>query len=224
MNYQVAIRSLRLMVLAAGVGLIPTAACAQPNQLEVNVRSKVAAKPLGAENLQAAPNHGPIYVVLAVQLIPAKQPLIKPVDAAVLKGRVEDALNTQGFSRLVKGQIPEVLFTVQYGRAWLNNAYSGGFEDRAQRAAREKLIIKLIAWQYFSDPKARARQLWSTTIVVDNPGYCDLNNVAEEMLAAGAPYFGRELNEEGVSLFQPLPEGRAKAGNLGVVENSPRPK
>ena len=55
-------------------------------------------------------------------------------------------------------------------------------------------------------------------MVVDDPEHRDLNAIAEKMLAAGAPYFGRELKEEEVDVYKPLPEGRVNVGTPEVVE------
>jgi hypothetical protein len=239
---------LQLVVLAAGLLLIPNALRAQVNQLEIDVRAKIADKPFGKSNLKEAPEHGKVYAILAVQLISNEQKMVRPVDANMLKGLVRHELDTHGFRQVVKGQNPEILITVQYGRAWLWNPYYGdeqvmyisdppqrhislashvsprqtvtGFEGKAQSAEREKLCIKLTAWHYTTDPKAKAKQLWSTTIVVDDPDHRDLNAIAEEMLKAGAPYFDKEIKEEEVAVYKRLPDGHVKVGTPEVVDPS----
>jgi hypothetical protein len=96
---------------------------------------------------------------------------------------------------------------------------SPGHEAKLQKARYEKLYIRVTAWSYPTDSKAHNKQLWSATMLVDDPEHRDLNAIAEKMLAAGAPYFGRELKEEEVDVFQPLPEGHVKVGTPEVVES-----
>ena len=245
----------RPMALILGLALFGFAASsirAQVNQLEIDVRAKIADKPFGKSNLKAAPEHGKVYAILAVQLIPNEEKMVRPVDAHVLLGLVRHELDTHGFRHVVKGQNPEILITIQYGRAWLNNPYFGGeqvdysgikgggpptreitvgshvderqtvagFESKAQKAEKEKLCIKLTAWQYSTDSKAKAKQLWSTTIVVDDPDHRDLNAIAEEMLKTGAPYFDKEIKEEEVAVYKPMPEGHVNVGTPEVVDRT----
>jgi len=92
------------------------------------------------------------------------------------------------------------------------------YQAKLEKAKYEKLYIRVTAWAYPKDPKARNRQLWNATMVVDDPEHRDLNTIAEKMLAAGAPYFGRELKEEEVDVYKPLPEGRVNVGTPEVVE------
>ena len=42
--------------------------------------------------------------------------------------------------------------------------------------------------------------------------------IAAEMLAAGAPYFDREIKEEEVDVYKPLPEGHVNVGTPQVVD------
>jgi hypothetical protein len=95
-----------------------------------------------------------------------------------------------------------------------------GYEANLQKAATEKLYIRVVAWAYPSGPKAKAKQLWKTTIVVDDPDHRDLNVVAAKMLEVGAPYFDRELPKPEVAVFRPVPDGRVNVGTPEVV--SPR--
>ncbi len=239
----------RAMLAAVCAGLMAYPARAdQDNQLEINVRSEVKDKPAGKPLPEGAGKHGKIYAILAVQLIPEEEKMVKPVEARKLWDLVCHELDTHGFRPVVKGQSPDILITVQYGRAWLRNPYFGneqahetgiagppvrnltpattssprqtvaGFEQKAQKAQFEKLCIKLTAWENLSDPKARARQLWNTTMIVDDPDHRDLNTIAAEMLAAGAPYFDREIKEEEVDVYKPLPEGHVNVGTPQVVD------
>ena len=241
-----------LIFPAACLGLFTTAAQAQVNQLDVGVRSTVVDKPLAKpfDNLNPpAPEHGKIYGILSVSIIPEEKKTVKPVDAYKLLDLVRHELDTHGFHQVENGLKPQILLTVQYGRAWLNNPYYGDaqaletgvdamplrtitmatatparqteatFELKAQKAECEKLCIKLTAWQYPPDPKARAKQLWTTIMVVDDPDHRDLNAIAAEMLAAGAPYFDKEIKEEEVDVYKPLPEGHVNVGTPEVVKS-----
>ena len=258
-----------IFLLLSSAILMTGAAQAQTNQLDIGVRSAVMDKPLarpfGSAKMLEAPEHGKIYGILAVQLIPEEETIVKPVDARKLMDLVCHELDTHGFHQVEKGRKPEILLTVQYGRAWLNNPYFGdaqaaadnapgaaggmggkinaakpmqmqdlsmanpklfmrlqenGVEAKAQKAQFEKLCIKLTAWQYPTDPQARAKQLWTTIMIVDDPDHRDLNAIAAEMLAAGAPYFDKEIKEEEVDVFKPLPDGRVNVGTPEVIDPS----
>ena len=93
-----------------------------------------------------------------------------------------------------------------------------GVEAKAKRAQYEKLLIKITAWEYTTDPKAHAKRLWHTLMIVDDPDHRDLNAIAAELLAAGAPYFDRETKAEEVDVVKPLPEGHVNVGTPEVVE------
>jgi hypothetical protein len=93
-----------------------------------------------------------------------------------------------------------------------------GFEAKSQKAQYEKIFIRVTAYQYPADPKAKAKQLWNTTMVADDPDHRDLNEIAQKMLEAGAPYFDKEIKEEEVDVYQPLPDGHVKVGTPEVVE------
>lgn len=91
-------------------------------------------------------------------------------------------------------------------------------EVKIRKAGMEKLYIRVAAWQYPTDLKARAKILWKTIMVVDDPEHRDLNILASRMLEAGAPYFDRETVEKEVAVYKPLPEGQVKVGNPQVIE------
>jgi hypothetical protein len=93
-----------------------------------------------------------------------------------------------------------------------------GFEAKSQKAQYEKLCIRVTAWQYPADAKTKVKQLWNTTMIVDDPDNRDLNEVAAKMLEAGAPYFDKEIKEEEVDVYKPLPDGHVKVGTPEVVE------
>ena len=180
---------------------------------------------------------------------------------------VSHELDTHGYRAVAKGQTPEILITVHYGRAWLRNPYltdkadnlatdgissiagidrlpngrdinrqnvvgsttqfmdrmSTGYEAKIQKAAAEKLYIRVTGWKYPADSKAKARMLWQTTVIVDDPDRWNLNAVAGGMLAAGAPYFNREIAEREIEVHPPVPEGHVNVGAVSVVE-PPAPK
>ena len=94
---------------------------------------------------------------------------------------------------------------------------SPGFESKLQKAAQEKLYIRVVAWAYPSDPKTKARQLWKTTMVVDDPDHRDLNKIAAKMLEAGAPFFDKEIREREADVYKSLPDGRVNVGAPEVV-------
>jgi hypothetical protein len=94
---------------------------------------------------------------------------------------------------------------------------SPGFEAKLQKAAGEKLFIRVTAWAYPTDPKAKSRMLWKTVIVVDDPDHRDLNAIAQKMLEAGAPYFDKEIREREADVYKPLPDGHVNVGAPEVV-------
>ncbi len=105
----------------------------------------------------------------------------------------------------------------------LMNQIGNGMEARLQKAQYEKLYLKVIAWQYQADPKARMKRLWMTTMAVDDPEM-DLNAVASTMLAAGGPYFGQPLKEAELEVSQPMPVAHVVVGRPQVVDApSPAP-
>ena len=247
-------RALRWWLVAGCAAVLTGAARAQLNDLDVGVRSAWKDKPFGKSDAKPGKDHGRVYALLQVKMIASEDKLVKPVDANRLAGLVVHELDAHGFSRVLKGNKPEILITILYGRGWLRNPYLAcagpetpggessvggvdapsvtitgipsqlfkekgtGFEGKLQKAQYEKLYIHLTAWKYPTEPKERAKQLWTTTMIVDDPDHRDLNAVAAEMLAAGAPYFDKEINEEEVDVNRPLPEGRVNLGTPEVVD------
>jgi hypothetical protein len=243
-----------LVFSAACLGLLAIAVRAQDGQLDIQVRSALLDQPSEYSSDKSPTagtgNHGRVYAIVAVQLIKSDDKIVRPVDAHVLMDEVRHELDTHGFRQAVKGQKPDILLTVQYGRAWLTNPYFGGgqaqamqkqdgdvmkqditgdiklltrlqaigAEAKAQRAQYEKLLIKITAWEYTTDPKAHAKRLWHTLMITDDPDHRDLNTIAAELLAAGAPYFDRETKDEEVDVTKPLPEGHVNVGTPEVVE------
>ena len=100
----------------------------------------------------------------------------------------------------------------------LMNERTPGYLAKVQKGSLAKLYVRVTAWDYPYDPKSRARMRWKTTAVVDDPDHQDLNRIASRMLAASAPYFGRETPEKEVAVYAPPPDGQVKVGTPEVVE------
>jgi hypothetical protein len=92
-----------------------------------------------------------------------------------------------------------------------------GWEAKLQKAGGEKLFIRVTAFEYPKDPKAKPKMLWKTVIVVDDPDHRDLNKIAAAMLAAGVPYFDKEIREPEATVYKPIPDGRVNVGAPEVV-------
>ena len=256
-------RTLSLALAIGGTGLLMNFVQAQENQLDVGVRPTVVDPSnlhTGKSKIPNSGGHGKIYSVLSVQEITADQKLVKPVDEDAILQLLSHELNANGFQPYARGQRPEIILTVSYGRGELHNPYirdqgevggipsapapggngqndSGatsasingafplqlydeknpGWEAKLQKAAAEKLYIRVTAWSYPTDSKAKARMLWKTIMVVDDPDHRDLNAVAAKMLEAGAPYFDREVLDPEVDVYTPLPDGQVKVGTPEVV-------
>lgn len=97
-----------------------------------------------------------------------------------------------------------------------------GYEAKMQKAQYEKLFIQVLGWAYQPDPHGKAKTLWMTTMVVDDPDHRDLNAIMGEMLAGGAPYFGKLLNEPEVDVYRPMPNANVKVGTPTVVPSKTR--
>lgn len=89
----------------------------------IGVRAKVV-EPAPAKPGEGLPDtHGKVYGILSVGLIQPREPLLKPVDSASLRSAVVRELSGHGFREFGKGEKPEILLTVQYGRSYLRNPY-----------------------------------------------------------------------------------------------------
>ena len=247
--------------LAAGclAGMAPLARAQYYDGLHIGVRSEIVDKPFGKSDPKDQPVHGKVYAIFAVQMIQSQDKLVNPVDANRLAGLVVQELDKHGYIRMLKGQKPDVLIHVLYGRGWLRNPYMAGsgpetpagassaggldqpsvtitgiptqlfkekgtgFEAKLQKAQYEKLCIRITAWQYPTDAKAKPRQLWNTTMIADDPDHWDLNTIAAGMLAAGGPYFDKEIKEEELD-FTATPEGRVNVGAPEVVSDPLKPR
>jgi hypothetical protein len=99
-----------------------------------------------------------------------------------------------------------------------------GYEAKLQKAAYEKLFIRITAWEYPPTPKSKPKMLWKTIMVVDDPDHRDLNNVAAAMFAAGGPWFDKLHRKPEVEVRKPLPDGHVKVGTPEVREPFKVPK
>ena len=239
-----------LALSAATACLIP--ARGEEDYLDIGVRTSVPDKTtLWSHDKNKIPGeggHGRTFGILSVSPIPSENKLNQPVDAQALLGHLLHELDANGFKPMVKGQKPDILLTVSYGRAELNNPYirdtgevsfqvdsvhtqtitgafsqqlidekTPGYEAKLQKAGFEKLFIRVTAWEYPTDPKAKPKMLWKTVVVADDPDHRDLNAIAQRMLAAAAPFFDKEIKEKEVDIYQKLPEGHVQVGTPEVV-------
>lgn len=194
-----------------------------------------------------------LYAMLQVQQRASFDKLVKPVDAEMIAVEVARQLDLQGFTRVKPKQKPEIVITAEYGRGMLPNPYMGdpaiesldngvptvthgadalkqlmrqktpGFEAKLQKASYEKLFIEVKAWKYPSSPGEKPRVMWVALMNVDDPDHRDLNGIFKDMLAAGAPYFDRQVEGEEVDVYKPLPEGNVKVGTPTEVIEPAKP-
>ena len=196
------------------------------------------------------PKRARLFILAHVQEEKSELKLVRPMDAIALAKEVTAQLVAQGFHPVQPGQKPDIVVTVKYGRGYLPNPYTDsdgdkqrtnlsntdllsiwpshdhyvGLEQRRQQAAQESLVIQVRAWKYPppKDPKKKEELLWMTTIHADDPDHRDLNEIAEKMLAIGAPYFDHHLPREGeVMVNTTLPEGHVNVGAPEVVAPQP---
>jgi len=261
-----------------------SATLAPSDQLDVGVRSYVPDKTfLWAKRPNKIPGdggHGKVYAIFAVNEVKAVDHLLRPVNEAAVLSLLMNELDTHGFREFKKGQKPEILLTISYGRGEMTNPYvrdtgevgggrggpspqimpdekygedpssdrpsttmagyttdnpppgvtitgamalqlmderGYGFEAKLQKATFEKLFIRITAWQFpkrGEDPEPL--MLWKTIMVVDDPDHRDLNTVAGAMIAAGAPYFDKEIREPEVDVMKPLPATHVNVGPTKV--------
>ncbi|MDB6093693.1 MAG: hypothetical protein JWM32_1255 [Verrucomicrobia bacterium] len=110
--------------------------------------------------------------------------------------------------------------------AWaliLNKEHEPGYQAKMEKGNMEKLFIHVMAWQYPKPAKGKPKQLWKTTMIVDDPENRDLNLTYKEMFASGAAFFDRPIEvEEEVSLSTPT--GHVEVGSPTVVESPDKRK
>lgn len=138
------ILALRMIVVAGWLGLTAIALRAQENQLEVDVRPAVTDKSVMWSHKPKAPDeggHGKIYGIAKVEEIKTDMRLAKPVNEGALVSIVLNELDRNGFREFKRGEKPDILLTVSYGRGELSNPYirdggeTGGGNQGGQFAA-----------------------------------------------------------------------------------------
>lgn len=86
-----------------------------------------------------------------------------------------------------------------------------GYEQKLQSANYEKLFLRVTAYQYPKENKQPPKQVWQVTMVVDDPQNTDLNKTYRAMLAAGVPYFNKEVEDQ-LDIRNPLSRGKVEVG------------
>jgi hypothetical protein len=195
--------------------------------------------------------HGKVYAIAEIKEAPGPQNLVRPVNERALLVELHKELLRRGFRAMNQEQKPDIIVTVMYGRGALRNPYladatvneimsdppmvtilgafpmqlikehEAGFEAKLQKAQFEKLFIRISAWKYPESPREKPKNLWKTTILVDDPDHRDLNLVYKDMLAAGSPYFDHEIDREEVEVTTRVPEGHVELGTPTVVRPTP---
>ena len=216
--------------------------------LNIDVRSKIDPKWEGFRKLKTVA-HGKLYLLAAVNEVEVVDKLVKPLDKGALATLLRREMAAKGFREITAGETPEVVLTVAFGRGYLRNPYlddaaeemspeglpqvnvnspkqamrqrQPGFERKLQAAQAEKLYIAVTAWEYPAVKGRKPNLLWRTTMVTDNPAERDLNLAMPAMLAAGAGYFDRNVEDE-VTINSTMPTGTVKLGPLNVIEE-PKP-
>ena len=119
--------TLCVALLLLGLGWPVCSLRAQENQLDVGVRSSVVDKThlWSKENpkLKGEGGHGKIYGILTVDEVKSDRELEKPVDERYLSNLLVEQLEANGFRQVAKGERPDILLTVSYGRGELANPY-----------------------------------------------------------------------------------------------------
>jgi hypothetical protein len=108
--------------------------------------------------------------------------------------------------------------TSQIGEAVIDSK-TPGYEAGKQKAEFEKLFIRVTAFAYPTDKKAKLKMLWKTIIVADDPDHRDLNKIAAEMLKAGAPYFDKDIKKPEIEFWHGMPKGQVNVGTPTVVQS-----
>lgn len=132
-------------------------------------------------------------------------------------------LNDTGEVNLGVDAIPTVTISGAFS-VQLVDEKSPGYEQKIQKAAYEKLFIRVTAFDNPKDKSRKSKILWKTVIVADDPQHMDLNNLAGQMLAAGAPLFDKQIRDKALELFAPLPRGHVNVGTPEVVHSNHTPR
>lgn len=220
--------------------------------LDIAVRSSVD-KPFGGFKHKPPPEHGKKYYLAGAKQIENGKRLVRPVNTVAMLADLKSALHKRGFTEVVGDENPDVVLVVKYGRGFLQNPYladasfnsgddppsstitgawavqlvkehSPGFETKLQKANFEKLYILIAAYQYPKPANGKAKELWETTMIVDDPESRDLNLSYKKMFDAGSAYFDKPLADEEVEINTSVPEGRVDIGNATVVKPEAKEK
>ncbi len=111
-------------------------------------------------------------------------------------------------------------------RKYLRNRHDYGFQEKVDKANLEKLFIRVTAWANPADQipkkpdtKTKPKELWHTTMTIDDPGNRDLNQLMDKLLAAGSHFFDREMDNAEEIIDNELPEGSVHFGEAKVIED-----
>ena len=123
------LRSLALLTLLATCVTFSSLQAQQYGE-EVNVgvrshldRQKKVWDGTHMHRMENPPEHGKVYAILMIQPTKSKYPLVKPVNATVIRDELMKQLDAHGYHHVAPGQKPEILISVIYGRSWLPNPY-----------------------------------------------------------------------------------------------------
>ncbi len=220
--------------------------------LEIDVRAS-SEKPFGGFKRKPPVDHGKVYGIFAISEAATALRLVRPVNERAMLVELHKELRRRGYKLMAPDQIPDVALTVMYGRGALRNPYLAdatvneimsdppivtilgafptqlikerepGYEDKLQKAQGEKLFIRVTAWKIPLQPKEKAKELWKTTIIIDDPDHRDLNEYVQKMLAAGSAYFDKEIDQEQVEVNTSVPDGHVQVGTPTVVKPDANP-
>ena len=90
---------------------------------DIAVRSEVD-KPFGGFKHTEPPDHGKLFAVIALEEIKGEAKLVRPVNESELLQLVGEELAKRGYRQVVKGETPQILLIVHYGRGYLRNPYT----------------------------------------------------------------------------------------------------
>lgn len=238
-----------ILLLFLPIG-VPGRAADATDSVNIDVRASVDERWEGVHK-RGAIEHGKVFGIASIKEVPAGSKLVRPVDETKLVGLLRTELGRRGFTEMGATQKPDIVLTVLYGRGWLRNPYlqdailnenadgaptasitslkqafrqrEPDFEAKMQAAQQEKLFIRISAWKYPEQPGEKPVEYWKTTMVVDDPDHRDLNQLMQEMLAAGSGYFDRIIKEE-VRVNRDVPAGKVIFGRTEIIETDPKLK
>ncbi len=169
----------RMLLVAAGLGVLASTVRAQVNQLDIGVRTQLDRQKkvwdgIHVRKLENAPEHGKIYGILLIQPVNSKQKMVKPVDAHIIERELITQLESHGYHQVAPKQKPDILLTVIFGRSYLPNPYyshktdvdnmgpeeefdSGGFTQRKMMPGSSPWDASVPPSPGIDDPAIRAR-------------------------------------------------------------------